>query len=223
MTRPDPFTHAFADLAESRFPAIRDEAEAEHRDTADLPQFASLRAVQHVLDDVESPEVLKHHPDAGAEYLNALYVAFRFWSKGCHALPVSRAGLEAAMQRPVPSEIPEIPHGVCYLRLPERWFWAQIDPAEPHEPLDGCFVVRGRPGREVLVLAVLGLREDRPGFSQVTVAAQPEDLPVAHEELRAPIFASMLDGGDAAGLRSVGTAAELLHLVHLALHEAADS
>jgi hypothetical protein len=33
----------------------------------------------------------------------------------------------------------------------------------------------------------------------------------------------MLDGGDAAGLRSVGTAAELLHLVHLALHEAADS
>lgn len=220
MTRPDPFTHAFGDLAASRFPEIRDEAEAEHRDTADRPQFASLRAVQHVLGDVESPELLEEHPEAGAEYLNALYVAFRFWSAGCHVLPVPRALLEGAMQRRTPPGIPEIPHGACYLQLPERWFWGQIDPAQPHEPLDGCFVAAGGVGREILVLAVLGLREDRPGFSQVTVSAQPDDLPAAHEGARTPPFASTLDGGDAAGLHSITTAAELLHLVHLALHEA---
>jgi hypothetical protein len=220
MTRLDPFVHAFGALAPSRFPEIRDEAIAEHRDLSDRPQFASLRTVQHVLGEVESPEVLDEHPDAGAEYLNALYVAYRFWSEGCHVIPVPRARLDAAMRRPVPRDVAEIPRGACYLRLPERWLWAQIDLAVPHEPLDGCFVVSGGPAHEVLVLAVLGLREDRPGFSQVTVSAQPDDLPLAHEGARTPRFASTLDGGEAAGLLSITTAAELLHLVHLALHEA---
>lgn len=220
MTRPDPFTHAFAELAATRFPDIRDEAAAEHRDTADRPQFARLRAVQHVLGEVEYPELLERQPEAGAEYLNALYAAYRFWHAGCRLVRVPRAPLEHAMEQPPPAGMPDIPSGACYVRFPEGWIWGQVDPTEPHEPLDGCFVVSGGPGHEILVLAVLGLREDRPGFSQVTVTAQPDDLPVAHLSARTPPFVSTLDGGAAAGIRSVTTAAELLHLVHLALHEA---
>ncbi len=223
MTRIDPFDHAFAELAESRFPEVRAEAGREHRDTADRPQFAALRGVQHLLDEVESPDVLEAHPEAGAEYLNALYVAYRYWDAGRHTFPVSRDDLEAVLAGPSPGARAPVPHGACYLQLPERWFWAQIDPAEPHEPLDGLFVVMGARDREVVVLAVLGLRADRPGFSQVSVAAMPNDLPTAHESARDAIFGATLDGGTEAGLRSVTTPAELLHLAHLALHDVAAS
>jgi hypothetical protein len=223
VTRLDPFDHAFAELAESRFPEIRDEAESEHRDTADRPQFAALRAVQHLLGEVESPEVLEEHPEAAGEYLTALYVAFRYWDAGRHTFPVPRDHLEGAFAGPIPSERPSVPYRACYLQLPERWFWAQIDPAEPHEPLDGLFVVAGGQDREVIILAVLGLRAGRPGFSQVSMATVPEDLVMAHRSARDPIFATTLDGGVEAGLRSVTTPAEVLHLAYLALHDVTTS
>ena len=223
MTRLDPFDHAFAELAASRFPEIRAEAEAEHRDTADRPQFAALRAVQHLLDEVEAPDILEARPDAGAEYLTALYVAYRYWDAGRHAFPVSREYIEAALGEPTPVEQPPVPHRACYLRLPERWFWAQIEPAEPHEPVDGLFVVMDGRDREIVVLAVLGLRGDRPGFSEVSVTTVPEHLATAHQSARQGIFAPTLDGGREAGLRSLTTSAELLHLAHLALHDVAAS
>ena len=31
---------------------------------------------------------------------------------------------------------PEVPHGACYLQLPERLFWARIDDTTAPEPLD---------------------------------------------------------------------------------------
>ena len=81
----------------------------------------------------------------------------------------------------------------------------------------------GSRDREVVVLAVLGLRDDRPGYSEVSVATVPEDLPTAHQSARKDIFAPTLDGGHEAGLRSLTTSAELLHLAHLALHDVAAS
>ncbi len=221
MSRVDPFSHALAVIADARFPAIVEEADAERRDLADRPQFAALREVQHLLEELESPDVLARHPEAGAEYLAALYVAFRFWKAGRPIVEVSRQRLTAAVASPASGARPTVPRGACYLRLPERWFWAQIDRAEPHEPLDGLFVVEGAPGREITLLAVLGLRPERPGYSQIVVTAAPDDFVTAAGSARTPPFAPALDGGDVADLRSVTTSAELLHLAALALRSAA--
>jgi hypothetical protein len=114
---------------------------------------------------------------------------------------------------------PTVPHGACYLQLPERIFWARIADTAAPEPLDGVFLVAGPAGAELTVLAVLGLRPDRDGFSQLVVTAPAADFSHAREAARRPLFAPVLDGGDRAGLRSLVSEAELLYLAHLALAE----
>ena len=217
MTRLHPFDHAFGALAATRFIEIRDEAQAEHRDLGDRAQFVSVPSVQRLLSELESPDLLEAHPEAAGEYIAFLYVAFRFWEAGCHTAQPSRAHLEAAMAAAAVGDRPPVPHSACYLQLPERWIWAQIDPDGPHEPLDGIFVAEDSMGRDLSILTVLGLREDRPGFSQIALTAVPDDLRAAAAEH--PDFTPMLDGGEAAGLKSITTTAALLHLTALALHD----
>ena len=76
-------------------------------------------------------------------------------------------------------------------------------------------------GRELLVLAVLGLRPVRVGFSQISVAAPPLDVAGAARLVRRPLFAPVLEGGERAGMKSLVSDAELLHLTHLALGQIA--
>ena len=217
MTRLDPFTHAFGDLAEKRFPDIRAEAETSHKETADLPQFAAMRAVQRVLADLESPEVFESEPEAAAGYLSAMFAAYRFWDGGRRLYSVSRAQVEKALTRETDRAAMPVPGGGCYFQLPERWFWSQTDADRPHEPVDGLFAIEGAHRREILVLVVLGLRADRPGFSQIAVTASPQALQRAADEARRPLFASTLDGGEAAGLKSLVIEADVLLLAQVAL------
>jgi hypothetical protein len=210
-----PFAHAFADFAREQFPAIREEARLAHRDTADRTQFAAVRATQHLLEQVETPDIIERDLEAASEYLSALYAAYRFWAAGEPLLTVSRAQIEAALDDAGSDDPVHVPGGACYVQLPEQWFWAQIGPDEPHEPVDGMFIIEGLERREVTVVTVLGLRSDRPGFSQITVTATPRDLTTAHASARTPAFAPVVDGGVAAGLRSLVTPAEVLHLAHL--------
>jgi hypothetical protein len=219
MSRTDPFEHAFAAFAAKHFAEIRDDASGQHKDTTDLPQFASLGTVQRLLDEIESPEALEGEPEAAAEYLAGLYVAFRFWDAGKSIIQVNRERLASLLEAPVRYETVTVPNGACYIQLPERWFWAQIEPKEPHEPVDGLFVVEGVHRREVFVLVVLGLRADRPGFSQVSLTARVEDFALAAEEAGRPLFAPVLDGGDAADLKSLVSEADVLLLARLGLHE----
>lgn len=216
MSRLDPFAYALAEVAEQRFPAIRDEAAAADKQTADRSQFASLSTVQQMLLDVEAPQLVEEHPEAAEEYLNTLYAAYRYWDTGQHTVALDRAALEAALKAELENP-PTVPHGACYLQLPERWCWAQVAADEPHEPLDGLFLVAAPAHREITVLAVLGLRADRPGFSEVTAVALPRDFAAAQAEARTPPFAPVIEGGDAAGLRSLVSMGELLHLAHVAL------
>jgi hypothetical protein len=113
-----------------------------------------------------------------------------------------------------------VPHGACYLQLPERLFWARIAQDATAEPVDGLFLASGAEGGEVTVLAVLGFRPERGGFSQVTVTAPPEDFARAGSFVRRPLFAPALEGGERAGVRSLLSEAELLYLASLALTEA---
>lgn len=216
MNRLDAFAHAFGVLATDRFPEIQRDADGELRDTTDRSQFATLRSVQHLLGEIEDPGLVERDPEATAEYLNALFVAYRFWDAGCHVVRIARDALLGALDS-APSDVPQVPRGACYLQFPERWFWARIGPEQPHEPLDGIFVAEGTNGREISVLAVLGLRADRPGFSQVTLSVPTDDLAMVHREITSPPFTPTLDGGEAAGLKSVTTTGELLYLARLAL------
>jgi hypothetical protein len=216
MNRPNPFDYAFAALADDRFPAVREEAEETLKDTGDRSQFATLSSVQRILGDVESPDLIEQDPHAGEAYLTVMYVAYRFWSAGRRVLSTTAQWIDAALETGSGAEPPQVPDGACYVQFPEHWCWAQVDAEAPHEPLDGIFVVQSS-REEITVLAVLGFRPDRPGFSEVTVTALPADFAFAAGEARTPPFAPLLDGGEAAGLRSLVSEAEVLHLASLAL------
>jgi hypothetical protein len=97
-----------------------------------------------------------------------------------------------------------------------------VDDAAPFEPVDGFFAVSALHSREVLVDAVLGLRPERDGFSQVTASASAGDLEAAGRAAPPPRFRPAMPGGVEAGLRSVNSVAELLLLASLALAPAGE-
>ncbi len=128
-------------------------------------------------------------PEGADEYLRLLYAGYHFWKSGNRYL---------------------------YHALPEHRYWAQVAEGAPHEPVDGFFII---PGREWVIVAVLGLRADRPGFSQVSVVASADDVANARSPRDQP-FAPAMAGGDAAGFSSITSVAELLALARLALDSA---
>jgi hypothetical protein len=209
-----PFDLAFGPLVDQHFTRIADEAEQQRRALEDLAQFGASPEVQHLLQEIEAPDVIAASPEAGVEYLQSLFVAYRFWRAGQTTHAIARDALEAALAADAPETLPTIPGGGVYLQLPENWFWAQVDAEAPHEPLDGCFVVSGAE-ESWTVLAVLGLRADRSGFSQVALMAPTDDVLSAPSMARTPPFAPLMEGGASVAFRSVGTLAELLHLALL--------
>lgn len=221
MSRTTPFAVAFAGLVE-RFETIQREAKTAGGDLTDRVQFAKLPTVQRLLSDVAQPELLEAHPDAADEYLTSIFIGFRFWEAGQPIVAIDKQWFEQQLHTSAPADVPTVPGDVCYLQWPQRWFWAQIAPDAPHEPLDGVFVAGSGPRGERTVMAVLGLRPERHGFSQLVVRATPHDFLAAHRELRSPPFSPTLEGGNAAGLRSLVSVAELLHLVLLALTHATE-
>jgi hypothetical protein len=96
-----------------------------------------------------------------------------------------------------------------YAQFPERMIWASVIEDEVPEPLDGVFVSPG-PGGDLRVLGIFGMRPERGGFSAVEASgSRAENL--AREDGTA-LFDPTLEGGAAAGLRSIIGEAELLEL-----------
>lgn len=213
MTRPHPFDFVFAELAETRFGDIGNEAGP--RDIG-FAAFSRLPSVQRLLQEIGTPDLLEATPEAVVQYLALLFVAFRYWESGKQTFPISRERLEASFGRR-PGEPSPVPGGACYLEFPEHWFWAAVDDDSPHEPVEGVFVASSDGGKELTVVAVLGLRAQRQGFSQITVSGTASDVLQAGEVMRQPPFAPVLGGGAQAGVKSVTSQGELLHLAHLAL------
>jgi hypothetical protein len=216
MTRPTPFDLVFHDLA-SEFPALRDGAARMGRDVRDHTEFAHVPEVQRLLERLAAPELVAQHPEAAAEYLALLFVGYRFWEAGKHVIQATREQLAPAMSRIPPATPPDVPGGACYVQLPAQWIWAQAAEDGPHEPLDGVFLAAGPRGDEITVVAILGFRAERVGFTQVTLHARPDEFVLARTERRSPPFAPVMTGGATAGFLSVANQAELLTLAHLAL------
>jgi hypothetical protein len=184
-------------------------------DATDATLFVSLPAVQRILEQIESPQLLAANAAAAGQYHMLLYMCFRFWDAGKVVKDVVRLPDYST------GRVCEVPYGACYLRFPERWFWAQIDQQAPHEPLDGVFVAQSSDLRQLSALAVLGLRPERGGFSQISVTAAFDDLMAARLASRTPRFAPTMAGGAEAGFKSLASLGELLLLTQLALTQVA--
>ena len=110
-----------------------------------------------------------------------------------------------------------------YLQLPANLFWSSISPETPPEPVDGFFVTLssgidglGKEFESVDILAVLGIRRSRAGFSVISVEVEVGDgVTPAWEGSSRPEgdFANALPGGEIAGLYSMLTTTEVLKLV----------
>jgi len=221
MSRPTPFDLLFGHRADL-LAGLTAAAAAAGRDPRDRADFAAVPDVQRLLGDFESPDVVAAHPEAAAEYLLLLHAVYRFDAAGRRVLAPDPTALERWAGRVPPAAAPDVPGGACYLQLPEHRWWVQRAPDAPHEPVDGVFLTLAPRNDELSLLAILGLRTERGGLTQVSVQARPADFAAARTMRRDPPFAPLMEGGTAARFRSIATAAELLTLVQLGLLAAAD-
>jgi hypothetical protein len=198
VPRLSPFALVFGRLAEERFPGLRtalDGVEPTDRDafimTRDAIQLVrDLRPDDGIGEAIDQLVALVHH-------------AYLFWAAGQVVVDVGAEILDGA------SANDAVPTGAWYARFPERRVWAQVVEGAAHEPLDGCFV-HAHAENSLRVLGVFGLHPDRPGFSVVEASGpRPEGLA---RESGEPLFASRMEGGAAAGLRSIAGEEELLEL-----------
>jgi hypothetical protein len=215
VTRLTPFDLVFRDLV-ADLDALGAAAARAGRDPHDRVALGRVPEAGRLLERIAPPPD-GSRPEESAEYATLLFAAFRFHDAGEQLVEVSRPALDAALAAPPPADAPRIPRGACYVQLPPSWFWAKATDDGAHEPLDGCFLIAGPRGDEITLLAVVGLRPERGGFTQITLHVAPGDFLEAGRARRDPPFAPLMDGGAAAGFRSIATPAELLTLAHLAL------
>jgi hypothetical protein len=215
--RATPFALAFGEIATQRFPAIAEALQQDGTAATDRDRFVLLEPVGRLLRDIV-PE------DSGADALEAhvllLHHAYLFWAAEQRVFQISDQALRRAVgEKRITTRLPRAGQ---YLQLPELRVWGAPNEASPPEPLDGMFVSEAESAGsgEIAVLAIFGMRPDRPGFSAVGLEgrADPDDptageieIAAARDDGSAP-FGPTLAGGTAAGLYSVANAGELLLL-----------
>ena len=205
MSRISPFELVFGELAEERFPAIRASLAGSGIEATDRDAFVLDRAVTEFLRELVPEDAT---PESLHEFIAVLQHCFLFWSNGRQVISVASTDLPSTAPTD-PSLTQGTSRPTAYVQLPSHLYWAQLEPDAPHEPLDGFFVHPHGPG--IRALGIFGLHPERPGFTVAEVSgAAPAELP-RRADGSAP-FAPLMDGGQAAGLRSVAGARELLAL-----------
>src|SRR6266851_9389449 len=212
--RATPFSLAFGEI-EPRFLPIAEALQQDGAAAADRDRFVLLEPVGRLLREIV-PE------GAGADALEAhvllLHHAYLFWAAEQRVYQISDQALRRAVGETRITT--RLPHAAQYLQLPELRVWGTPNEGSPPEPLDGMFVSEAGKTGEIAVLAIFGMRPDRPGFSAVGLEgrADPDDpasseieIAAARDDGSAP-FGPTLAGGTAAGLYSVANAGELLLL-----------
>ena len=209
MNRPTPFEIVFGALADERFPALKASLGAAGIDPYDRDAFVLDRAVTEFLRDLVPEDA---PTESLREFIAVLQHNYLFWDAGRTVQESDRriGGstddlIQAISVRP--SAHPPI--RPAYLQLPSHLYWGQLEPDEPHEPLDGFFVHRWKDG--IRALAIFGLHPERPGVSVSEVVGAPPAPLIPREDGSLP-YAPLMEGGVAAGLRSVADNEELLAL-----------
>jgi hypothetical protein len=207
MSRLTPFDLVFSQTAAEVFPKIRVALEQAGYDATDRDSFLMVREVVTLLRELRPEEGLGE----GIDQLAALvHHAYLFWASDTPAIEVTSEQLPGLLG-PRTDRLHEAePPPAYYASMPPQRIWAQVIPAHPPEPLDGCFVHPLRDETTLRVLGVFGIHPEREGFSVVeAVGQQPRALerPDGTE-----LFAPTLAGGKAAGLFSITGEEELLDL-----------
>lgn len=213
--RPTPFDFAFGEIAPQRFPRIREALEQDGKVPTDRDSFTLLEPVGRLLREIMPPDA---GPDALEAHVLLLHHAYLFWAAQGRVYRIDESALRRAIAEPHLTT--RLPHPAQYVQLPELRVWGAPNPATPPEPLDGMFVSAGAEPAAVALLAIFGMRPDRPGFSAVGLegradADDPDGTEIEIEAARddgGAAFAPTLAGGTAAGLYSVANAGELLLL-----------
>ena len=200
MTRISPFDLVFGELAEVRFAGLRASLAAGGTDPTDRDAFVLDRAVTEFLRELvpeDAPPASLH------EFIAVLQHSYLFWDAG----RVVITGPESLPQGKTTAPAPQRPS--AYVQLPSHLYWAQLEPDAPHEPLDGFFIHPWEDG--IRALAIFGVHAERPGFSVAEVTGMARGALAPRPDGSAP-FAPLMEGGAAAGLRSVAGPDELLTL-----------
>lgn len=209
MSRParlTPFALAFADLAAERFPGIRSALTEQGIDPADRDAFLMNREVVSLIRELR--------PDEGVgeeigQLAALVHHVFLYWAAGAPTVELQSDQLDALLgdSAIVPFATVRAPG---YAQLPPRRIWAEPLRGSPHEPLDGCFIHAVVGSGDLRVLGVFGLHPDRQGFTVVEVAGPR--VPMLARPDGSALFAPLLPGGAAAGLKSLAGGEELLEL-----------
>jgi hypothetical protein len=211
-------------LAGHFFPALRDELAQRHGDGGDRDAFLLLAhagaALKQMLPDDSDPAAF----DQAAELL---WQSWRFWDTGARLYVLSDA---AAARLTAPDYAISgwrfAAPAAAYLQLPYQRLWARVSDAAAYEPVDGCFLAAREiagGAHELRMLAVLGLRRERPGVSLIMHHATVDDSNVAERASHpwregAPPFANAIPGGERKGYQTMATVNELEALAVRALH-----
>jgi hypothetical protein len=207
-----PWTDLVEAIGTKRFERIQEALATGGVDAASRDAFLLLGSVGTLLRELMPAEA---PAEAVTEYGALLHVLYLHWDAGHPVRALDRVALDRALSDFTPLGRPPAAPTVSYVRLPERIVWAEPTPGAPHEPLDGCFVILS--ASTISVLAILGFRTERGGFTTVQASATlPLAPPPARPDGTAP-FASVLPAGQRAGLVSVASPGELVALALLAL------
>ncbi len=211
-TRPVPWAAVMDAIGAARFVEIREALERNHVEAANRDAFLLHGMVGNLLRDLMPG-------DAPAETVNAygalLHMLYLCWTRDWPVAHVTVEALRAALARATPETRNPAPRTPVYLQLPERLVWAEPVRGAAHEPVDGVFLVVTN--ERASALAVLGFRAEREGFTTAEASlALPLALPGPRPDGSAP-FASLLPGGERAGLLSIASELELVALALLAL------
>jgi hypothetical protein len=198
VSRTTPFALVFGGLAEERFPALKASLAGEGIDPTDRDAFVLDRAVTEFLRDLVPEDA---PPESLHEFIAVLQHCYLFWDAGAEV--VTLKGTE------LPSHAPHAPMRPAYLQLPSHLYWAHLEPDTPHEPLDGLFIHQWKDA--IRALAIFGMHPERPGFSVAEVAGPPPGPLPRRTDGSAP-YTPLMNGGAAAGIRSVSGPTELLAL-----------
>jgi hypothetical protein len=209
--RQSPFDLAFGAEAESRFARIRDSLVSAGLDPHDEDAFVLDREVIAYLRELMPEEGVG---DAVRQHVTLLHHAWLYWAEGGWHLRLSAGRARRLLAEPGASGPVANAPRAFYVQFPERLIWSELEPGEPHEPLDGLFV-RPWPDGGFFVLGVFGLHPDRAGFTVAQAEGYPES-PVEREP-GTPLFSPAMAGGGPAGLHSIVGEGELVELAARAL------
>jgi hypothetical protein len=215
-TRPLPWTDLIEAIGTKRFEDIREAVTAGKVDAANRDAFVLVGPAGALLKDLMPEEA---PAQAVTEYAALLHLLYLHWDAGQPVRQLDRTALDAALADQSPLGRPPAAPGVRYLQLPERAVWAEPNPGEPHEPFDGCFVQLS--ASAVTVLAILGFRPERAGFTTVEASAPLPLAPLAPRPDGSPVFTNVLPAGERMGFRSVVSPGELVALALLCVTAAA--